>query len=541
MSNASIQKHQHNASARATAQAAVESLAVKPTSRVEYRCSGRVAVIGGMEAIEFAPRLPSSLQAQIILLQGTEEPGVPVIPVGGRTVSIQGYLGAYTITLGQHGKANYQQVDADLILDLSPIPLLSMPLTPPGYIHAASDEDNLLAAADQLTDLIGTFEKPRYFDYDASICAHGRAGQVACNRCIEACPAEAITALAESIEVNPYLCQGGGVCATVCPSGAIQYAYPRAEDLLEQIRILLRVYRENDGKDPIIAFFSEADGDITTSIADNVIPILVEELGSVGLEVWLSALAYGASAVLLVDGGAMQAGVSAEVEQQRITATEILASMGYPLSSIRIVRPESLNADLERTMTAIKPAAFSAMGSKRQTAFMAIDHLYAEAAQPKPLANLSVGAAFGMASVDEQRCTLCLSCAGICPGHALQTGDDVPQLQFIESNCLQCGLCTSTCPENAIWITPRLQFDREARNKARVLYEELPFCCVSCGKPFATQSMIRKMTGKLDGHWMFQDERAKRRLMMCDDCRVADIMQDQAAMAQGFETPPRRQ
>jgi ferredoxin len=498
-------------------------------------------MIGGMEAIEFAPRLPSSLQAQIILLQGTEEPGVPVVPVGGRTVSIEGYLGAFKITLGQQGKANYQQVDADLILDLGPTPLLSMPLTPPGYIHAANDEDSLLAAADQLSDLIGTFEKPRYFDYDASICAHGRAGQVACNRCIEACPAEAITALAESIEVNPYLCQGGGVCATVCPSGAIQYAYPRAEDTLEQIRILLRVYRENDGKDPIIAFFSEADGDITTRIDDNVIPILVEELGSVGLEIWLSALAYGASAVLLVDGGAMQAGVSAEVEQQRITAAEILAAMGYPKNSIRIVRAESLITESDTSMTAIKPAAFSAMGSKRQMAFLAIDHLYAEATRPEPLANLTVGAAFGMASVDEQRCTLCLSCAGICPGNALQTGNDVPQLQFIESNCLQCGLCTSTCPEDAIWITPRLLFEREARNQPRVLYEESPFCCVTCGKPFTTQSMITRMTGKLDGHWMFQDERAKRRLMMCEDCRVADIVQDQAAMSQGFETPPRRQ
>jgi ferredoxin len=541
MNNAGMQQHKHNASARAAAQAAVEGLAVKPTSRVEYRCRGRVAVIGGIEAIEFTPHLHASLQAQIILLQGAEEPGVPVIPVAGRNLAIEGYLGAFNIILGEQGKANYQSVDVDLILDLSPSPLLSMPLTPPGYISATTDENSLLAAADQLADLVGTFEKPRYFDYDASICAHGRAGQEACNRCIEACPAEAISALAESIEVNPYLCQGGGVCATVCPSGAIQYAYPRAEDTLEQIRILLRVYRENDGKDPVVAFFSEADGDITTTIADNVIPVLVEELASVGLEVWLSALAYGASAVLLVDAGAMPANVTAEVEKQCLTATEILAAMGYAQNSIRIVRPESLDTESEHGMTAIKPATFSAMGSKRQIAFLAIDHLYSAAAQPKPMANLTVGAPFGMATVDEQRCTLCMSCAGICPGHALQTGEELPQLQFIESNCLQCGLCTRTCPEDAIWITPRLHFARETRNKPRVLHQEEPFCCVTCGKPFATKSMITRMTGKLGAHWMFQDERAKRRLMMCEDCRVADIVQDPQALTQGFETPPRRQ
>ena len=55
---------------------------------------------------------------------------------------------------------------------------------------------------------------------------------ITCTRCIDACPADAITGLAERIEVNPYLCQGGGVCASVCPSGAIRYAYPSARDNL---------------------------------------------------------------------------------------------------------------------------------------------------------------------------------------------------------------------------------------------------------------------------------------------------------------------
>jgi len=540
MNHSDTQNQDHNASARATALAAVKNLNIKSTSKVKYQSSGRVAVIGGPEAIEFAPRLNASLQTQVILLHGTEEPGVAVISVGGRPVCIEGYLGAFSIILGDKGKANYQQVDVDLILDLSPDPLLTMPLKPPGYICAGIDETDLVSAEQQLLNLVGTFEKPRYFNYDASICAHGRAGQVACNRCIEACPAEAIMSLVESIEVNPYLCQGGGVCATVCPSGAIQYAYPHAEDTLEQIRILLKVYREHNGKDPIIGFFSEADGEVIEHKPDNLIPVLVEELASVGLEVWLSTLAYGASAILLVDAGAMPSSVSKQLEQQLVTVAEILASMGYADNSIRLVSPESLNTESEPGMAKIKNASFSGIGGKRQTAFMAIDHLYAEATHPRPMANLTVGAPFGSATVDATRCTLCFSCAGVCPGHALQTGDDLPQLQFIESHCLQCGLCTSACPEDAISISPRLLFDREIRNKPRVLHEEPPFCCVSCGKPFATQSMINRMTDKLGAHWMFQDERAKRRLMMCEDCRVSDVVQDPVAMKQGFEAPPRQ-
>ena len=540
MSKQTVTQRECNASARAAAQAAVEGLAVKPTGRVEYRSQGRLAVIGGQEALEFATRITDPLKAQVILLQGEEEPGPPLVSVAGRTIRLEGYLGAFRISLGEEGKPNYEFVDADLVLDLSSKPLLSMPLTPPGYLHAATDEISMVTALEQLMDLVGTFEKPRYFNYDASICAHARAGQQACTRCIDACPAEAITSLAETIEVNPNLCQGGGVCATVCPSGAIQYAYPRAEDTLQQIRTLLRVYRDNDGKDPVIAFFSQADGDVTGAVPENLIPIMVEELGSVGLEVWFSALAYGATAVLLVDGGAMPARVSVAVTQQLTAASEILTAMGYPENSIRLVEQDAMENECVSSMPLIEVATFSGVGGKRQTAFMAIDHLYDEAIHPKLMANLTIGAPFGTADVDEDRCTLCMSCAGICPGKALQAGDGKPQLQFIEANCLQCGLCTRSCPEDAIWISPRFLFEPEVRSRPRVLYEEPPFCCVSCGKPFATHSVITNMLSKLEGHWMFQNERAKRRLMMCDDCRVVDIVQDQEAMQQGFETHRRQ-
>ncbi|MCK5360044.1 MAG: 4Fe-4S binding protein, partial [Gammaproteobacteria bacterium] len=115
------------------------------------------------------------------------------------------------------------------------------------------------------------------------------------------------------------------------------------------------------------------------------------------------------------------------------------------------------------------------------------------------------------------------------------SGQDVPQLRFIESMCLQCGMCTSICPERAISIAPRILFDREQRSHSRSLYEEPPFCCVSCGKPFATKSVIDNMMKKLSGHWMFTDERAKQRLMMCEDCRVVDVVQDPEMMEKDLQ------
>lgn len=525
-----------NERARAAALAAVAGMQVAATDLVEYQSRGRVVIIGDNAALEFAPRLRPPLRVQVLLTEGEELPGVPVIAQGGRRLRIDGHLGAFRLQLGEPGKANAESLNADLILDLGAAPQLEMPVKPPGYLCSATDEPSLERAAEQLRDLVGTFDKPRYFDYDPAICAHGRSGQIACTRCIDACPAEAISSLVERINVDAHRCQGGGVCATVCPSGAIRYSYPQPRDTLEQVRLLLRSYREAGGLNPSLVLCADADGD-PPPLPAHLIPLRVEELASVGLEVWLSALAYGAESVLLLERGAMPARVTEAVQQQIVTAGEILSALGYPVSAIRLLDEQGLpgaGEEIEGRLT-IAPANFSANGGKRQVAYMAIDHLFEQSTRARPMTDLAVGAPFGTAQVEADACTLCLACVGACPGQALLAGQDEPQLRFIEANCLQCGICTRTCPEDAIWITPRLLFNREERNRVRLLHREPPFCCSECGKPFATRSVIENMLEKLEGHWMFQDARARRRLTLCDDCRVADIVQDPEAMDPGVK------
>jgi ferredoxin len=116
-----------------------------------------------------------------------------------------------------------------------------------------------------------------------------------------------------------------------------------------------------------------------------------------------------------------------------------------------------------------------------------------------------------------------LACAGACPESALMDGTDVPRLNFIERNCVQCGLCATTCPENAITLSPRLLLT-EARKQAVVLNESEPFNCISCNKALGTKAMIDNMLSKLAGHSMFAGVGQLDRLKMCADCRVVDMM-----------------
>jgi ferredoxin len=118
---------------------------------------------------------------------------------------------------------------------------------------------------------------------------------------------------------------------------------------------------------------------------------------------------------------------------------------------------------------------------------------------------------------------MCLACVGACPEGAIIDNVEVPQLRFIESKCVQCGICASTCPEEAITLVPRLLLTPAAK-QPRVLNEAAIFKCIRCDKPLGTEKLIGNMLSRLAGHSMFSEPGALDRLKMCADCRVIDMM-----------------
>ena len=508
-----------NIEARDIAYAASEKLKPEATSVVEYQSRGQVVVIGDTQALKNLGELPKNLSKAVLEYKGQSPKS---------DISIEGALGQFVVTIAD------QEIKADLVLDLTPEPLLSMGLKPPGYFTANPNE-NLQSIKDELAELVGTFEKPKYFDYDPSTCAHGRSGKPGCTRCIDACPAEAITSLIDTIKVDASRCQGGGVCATVCPSGAITYAYPKPKDLLTHVRTLILTYLKaglpNGVLKPDLIFVTENERTQVEQILPAALIIMVEEVASVGPEVWLSALAWGAQAVRLFDIGdgegndLMPLSSRGALDHNIEMVQTVLVAANYPASAITVVTNlgELLTS---ATMPEFDLATHAPITGKRQAFYMALDHLVAKSEDAKASTPLPEGSIFGEVSVDKESCTLCMACVSACPANALQAGNEKPMLSLVETNCLQCGVCVNTCPESAMTLSPRILLDFEVRKKPRVLNEEEPFCCISCGKPFATKSSITTILEKLSGHSMFADDRSKNRLKMCEDCRVRDMMED---------------
>jgi ferredoxin len=397
-------------------------------------------------------------------------------------------------------------------------------------------------AVTEIAGMTGEFEKPKYFAYKASICAHSRSQQPGCNLCLDVCSTAAIAADGDHVRVEPHLCMGCGACATVCPSGAMSYAYPSVPDLGLRLRTLLATFARAGGRDACILLHAEEGRAAIASLARRgrglparVIPLEVHHVASVGLDVWLAALAHGASQVAVLATGAEAPEYRDALERQMRYADTIAQALGYQGTHFRVLdgaEAKALDAALWSWPAALAvraPATFAFTADKRTTAALAIDHLAQHAPVPQREIALPAGAPFGTIAVNRDTCTMCLACVGACPEGAILDHHEAPQLSFIEAKCVQCGLCAATCPEHAIALTPRLSLAPEAR-QPRVINEAVIFKCTACGKPLGTEKMVASMLAKLAGHSMFAAPGALDRLKMCADCRVVDLMKNERGM-----------
>ena len=444
----------------------------------------------------------------------------------------------------------------DLVLDLREASAYTQHQPPQGYFHTSTDSTRLMDAVLKLREMTGEFDKPKFFRYQHKLCAHSRNEQQGCTACIDVCSAKAIRsdaskkgkakgALSGGVIVEPYLCVGCGACSTVCPSGAMAFAYPGTVDQGRRLRTLLTAYTHAGGRDAALLLHSQEAGTeaidalgraartsrgALQGLPARVLPVPVWHTASVGIDLWLSAIAQGAAQVWVLVTDEEAPAYRQALREQMAVAQAVLTGLGYAGEHLRLIAadtPSALDAALRTpaAQTVAKPAAFAAQADKRSTLDLAIDHLALHAPTPSDeIALPKAGAPWGTLIVNADKCTLCLSCVSACPEAALSDNPDAPRLSFIEKNCVQCGLCATTCPEDAITLQPRLWLadGGKARKNARVIAQAEPYCCIKCSKPFGTLRAIENMMTKLAGHAAFQGAAAER-LKMCSDCRVIDL------------------
>jgi ferredoxin len=559
------------AGAKMAALLAAAAEEMPPVPLVEVESAGVVLIYGRDEgAIEAGTFLQDHLDVTVLIkppadIAAGRNTQFPV--VRGSVRNARGHFGAFELTVDQfaepapssRGKLAFgpgrdgARSSCDLILDLSGgAPLFAGADLIDGYLRAdANDPAAALRAVLRVRDLSGTFEKPRYVDFNADLCAHARSRIVGCSRCLNLCPTGAIAPAGNHVVVDAVRCAGCGQCAAVCPTGAAAYALPPADALLRKLRTLLTTYAHAGGEGAVLLIHDKAHGaDVLSALAHggdglaaHVLPLEVNEVTQVGLEAIAAAFAYGASAVRFLLRGRPTHDVAGLAQMIELSQT-ILVGLGFAAGGVAPIEtddPEALQAALAGIVTgrgARAAASFLPVGGKRSVLRQALRELHAVAPSPVPVLALPARAPFGAVELKVEGCTLCLACVSACPTGALGDDPERPLLRFAEDACVQCGLCQATCPEKVITLKPQIDF-RAATAAARILKEEPPFACIRCGKPFGVKSTIERVAAKLEGkHWMYTG--APQRLdvvKMCDDCRVA-VVSEQDFDPHG--SPPRQ-
>jgi ferredoxin len=523
--------------ARSTALQALQAFPdIEAAVTVDYRSAGRTLVVGtAHDTLPLADRLASALPVTVLLLDEPDGAAhlYPVLAV--RSVRLAGWLGAFEARWQAPGRPPGGG-KFDLVLDLCPARLIDSHQPPHGYQAPGPDPAARVSAVEALLELVGDFEKPQYFSYKERLCAHGRNGVKACTACIDICSARAIVSAGDKVRVNPYLCAGCGACATVCPSGAMAYVYPPSPDSGQRLRVLLRTYLDAGGTQPVLLLHDGSGQALLDRLGDaipgHVLPFALHHVASTGIDLWLAAVAYGATGIALLCSGDTAPQYVDALAAQIEVAQAVLAGLGYSGQHVRLIQtgpsaPDSADRlasalrHLPRGAVPASPALFHLAADKRTTLDYALDHLHRHAPLQPHNIRLPAGAPFGALLLNRKACSLCMSCVGVCPAAALQDGQGEPQLRFIENNCVQCGLCANACPEDAITLAPRLSFAPE-RRQAVVINASQPFHCIRCNKAFGTLHMIENMLERLASHPAFNGN--MDRLKMCGDCRVVDMM-----------------
>ena len=237
-------------------------LPVPEVPAMDIESHGLCLVYGpGEVALAAGARLAEALDVTVMVTDAVADPlpAAAMDVTAGRIVRIAGALGQ--ISVEADGFAELEPAgrgprrfaaprdgaasDCDLVLDLSgDTPLVPAPEKRDGYLRA--DPRDPLAVERALFDasqLVGQFEKTLHVRVTEARCAHSRAQQTGCTRCLSVCPTGAIVPAGDHVSVDPRICAGCGACSAVCPSGAIETEEPPTAHLFRRMRVMADAYR----------------------------------------------------------------------------------------------------------------------------------------------------------------------------------------------------------------------------------------------------------------------------------------------------------
>ena len=489
-------------------------------------------------------------------IEGLED-GSPLLEQRTSLIAVEGRLGNLNITLEPDQILNG---GSQKRFDLKADQLIVLTKThPPGikrrtgvHLLSSTESEILEETVRQVRDLVGHFHKPVHLTYDQDICAGGDKGMETCGRCISYCPYDAISRQTENrlrIQVDHLTCEGCGACVSACPTSALQFTEPSPQEIYARMAALLESSKEKQGnvEPPVIVFHCEEMGRkvletaglVPLPYSPGVLPVEVPCLRYVSESNMLAAMSLGAAGVGLLGCEDCPNG-ERELLYQKYDFTQlILQNFDLSQDRVRIITAEAgQEADaVEAINQFVSQLSESPMVPNWTTPSQTLNRpilsdvlggFIDQTGNEPGRISLSSELPFAFANINESGCTLCRSCANVCPTNAFRFEEESNSLHFKHINCVGCGLCEEVCPENVITIKRELVLEKQSLDYTLVAEDEM-INCSKCEKPYINRRALEAVESKL-----FEIESLKNTfsgnrkniLRMCPDCRTVAAMME---------------
>ena len=481
-----------------------------------------------------------------------------------RLTGVSGRLGALTATLapfpanGEEPPEKTLQADQVVVVREGPPPALRARTGL--HILGAPLEVELDQLASQVSDITGSFLKPEHISYDQDICAGGYAQHETCGRCIQFCPYEAISrdpANPLRMVFDHFACEGCGACISACPTGAAAFTDPNPAQVYNRMAGMLSDFNAGDAPPPapVIAFHCPEQGAAALEAAGRqqmdsdaaasgfmaydagILPVEVPCLRFVSMPLMMGAFRMGAAGVALLGCEDCPHGERELLLGELELTGRILEAFKMGKERVRLMtgNPDTLAeamGALDTFARGLEPGPVRYQGrsyhtgTTRENLADALGALMeATGEQPGGLA-MKGGEPFALPDVREEGCTLCRSCANVCPTHAFRFDEEKQTLSLKHIECVACGLCETVCPEKVITLRPELHLERDAL-EWRVVVEDEMVRCARCDKPYINKKALEAVEGRvLDLKSLLDTFHGNRRglLRMCPDCRAVNAI-----------------
>lgn len=374
---------------------------------------------------------------------------------------------------------------------------------------------------------ITNFEYKKFTTYDKTICQYHERREEICGKCEEVCPTVAIVKIDEEkhLEFSQIDCHGCGGCVSVCPSGAIDYAPSSRESLFE----MSKFYKDQI---PLVIPEKMDIGSMDIELKEHVLPLAIEGEKFLHEGTLLTLLQESGSQVVfytdfLSKGTRDTISILNQIYQAKFQKDAILLAMTEDelkdaLDKVDFIEGSRYSTNhgdaRKREVFAIRLSAL--VGNDNLGTVTTGEHVH-----------------YAKVNVNEENCTLCLSCVGACNVGALTAHTDDNTLRLNPSLCTSCGYCEPSCPEkDCLTIERDVMHLTPAWFQDEVLAQDTLFACVECGTEFATTKAIEKIAAIM-GPLFKKDPIKERTLYCCEDCKPKIMMQSYMADKSNYNNP----